>query len=73
MPPWQQDSKTARQKTMEKMKGYKILVVDDSPELLNITTRALKKAGYLVSSLGPLVLRGETAAIVATYLAVHGV
>jgi CheY-like chemotaxis protein len=30
---------------MEKMKGYKILVVDDSPELLNITMRALKKAG----------------------------
>jgi len=35
---------------MEKMKGYKILVVDDSPELLDITTRALIKAGYLVFS-----------------------
>jgi len=30
-----------------------------------------KESGYKVASLGPLVLRGETAAIVATYLAVH--
>lgn len=32
-----------------------------------------KNAGYTVASLGPLTLRGETAAIVATYRAVHGV
>jgi 16S rRNA (uracil1498-N3)-methyltransferase len=30
-----------------------------------------KESGYKVASLGPLTLRGETAAIVATYLAVH--
>lgn len=30
---------------------------------------AAKKAGFVISSLGPLVLRGETAAIVASYLA----
>ena len=30
-----------------------------------------EKADYKVASLGPLILRGETAAIVATYLAVH--
>lgn len=32
-----------------------------------------KKASYLVTSLGPLVLRGETAAIIATYRAVKGI
>ncbi len=38
------------------------------------TDKEIKEAessGYTVSSLGPLTLRGETAAIVATYLAVH--
>ena len=30
-----------------------------------------KNSGYTVTSLGPLTLRGETAAIVATYLTVH--
>src|SRR5664280_37131 len=35
---------------MEKMKGYKILVVHDIPELLDITTRTLIKAGYTVFS-----------------------
>lgn len=32
-----------------------------------------KNSGYTVASLGPLTLRGETAAIVATYRAVHGI
>lgn len=32
-----------------------------------------RTAGYTVSALGPLVLRGETAAIVATYRAVSGI
>ena len=32
-----------------------------------------EKSGYKVASLGPLTLRGETAAIVATYRAVHGI
>jgi 16S rRNA (uracil1498-N3)-methyltransferase len=32
-----------------------------------------KKAGYAVASLGPLTLRGETAAIVATYRVVQGI
>jgi 16S rRNA (uracil1498-N3)-methyltransferase len=32
-----------------------------------------KESGYKVASLGPLVLRGETATIVATYLAVHAI
>ncbi|MDQ3076174.1 MAG: 16S rRNA (uracil(1498)-N(3))-methyltransferase [bacterium] len=32
-----------------------------------------KETGYTVSSLGPLTLRGETAAIIATYRAVHGI
>lgn len=31
-----------------------------------------KENGYTIASLGPLTLRGETAAIVATYRAVHG-
>jgi 16S rRNA (uracil1498-N3)-methyltransferase len=31
-----------------------------------------KNSGYTIASLGPLTLRGETAAIVATYLAVYG-
>jgi len=32
-----------------------------------------RTAGYSVSSIGPLILRGETAAIIATYRTVHGV
>ena len=32
-----------------------------------------RSAGYNVSSLGPLVLRGETAAMIATYRAVEGI
>ena len=32
-----------------------------------------KDSGYTVASLGPLTLRGETAAIIATYRAVYGV
>ncbi len=32
-----------------------------------------EKSGYSVASLGPLTLRGETAAIVATYRAVEGI
>jgi PAS domain S-box-containing protein len=35
---------------MEKMKGFKILVVDDTPELLDINKRILTKAGYTVFS-----------------------
>ena len=32
-----------------------------------------KENGYTVASLGPLILRGETAAMVATYRAVYGI
>jgi 16S rRNA (uracil1498-N3)-methyltransferase len=33
---------------------------------------AAKQAGFVIGSLGALTLRAETAAVVATYLAVHG-
>lgn len=32
-----------------------------------------RSAGYIISSLGSLILRGETAAVIATYRAVHGI
>lgn len=34
--------------------------------------QAVKKAGFVIGSLGALTLRAETAAVLATYLAVHG-
>ena len=38
-----------------------------------VSAALLKKQGYEVASLGPLTLRGETAAIVASYRAVENI
>ncbi|KKP86370.1 MAG: Ribosomal RNA small subunit methyltransferase E [Parcubacteria group bacterium GW2011_GWC1_35_8] len=63
------------EKTYEANKKAKSVSIFIGPEG-GFTEKEVKLAedsGYTVSSLGPLTLRGETAAIVATYRTVYGI
>ena len=61
--------------TLNNIKVGKIISIFIGPEggFSEKEISEARSAGYNVSSLGPLVLRGETAAMIATYRAVEGI
>ncbi len=65
----------SEQKTYEANKKAKSVSIFIGPEggFTEKEIRLAEDSGYTAYSLGPLTLRGETAAIVATYRAVYGI